>query len=164
MPADGTARLAPASALGAWALAEQLTTAPRLAEAAKALVLAHVAELGDAVVGEATVEQLEALLADERLEDGAVHDVVAVRRAERRARQRKLRVAHKHPAHIGLHEARVHRRRRAARVERVVLAARRLVVGERPLPHVGRDARARRRRGPLCARDRGRGLAEVGYQ
>ena len=53
-----TARLVPAGALGAWALAEQLTTAPRLAEAAKELVLAHVAELGDALVGEATVEQL----------------------------------------------------------------------------------------------------------
>ena len=62
------ARLAPCNALAVWTVAERLATVPQLEEAAKETALAAFEELGESLAAEASVEQVEALVADERLE------------------------------------------------------------------------------------------------
>eukprot|EP00966_Prymnesium_polylepis_P255495 5903215-Prymnesium_polylepis.1 len=73
------ARLAPSNALSLWAHAAHLEL-PALEKAAKELALSKFEELGDSLVEEASVEQMQALLADERLEatsEEAIFELVA---------------------------------------------------------------------------------------
>ena len=60
-------RLAPSNCLQLWGLADDLTTVPELAEAAQEAALKGFEELGDTLVEEASLEQVQALVADERL-------------------------------------------------------------------------------------------------